>query len=145
PQIEPQLAELVEQGAGELLGQGYQPEHLEGAQLVIAATDDEALNARISADAQARSLPVNAVDAPHLCSVIFPAIVDRSPLMIAVSSGGHAPVLARLTRARIETLFPHAWGRLAQLGQRFRDQVKSAFPGINQRRVFWEDAFQGDI
>ncbi len=144
-QVEPQLRELVEQGGGETLLQGYQPEHLAGSQLVIAATDDAALNARVSVDAQARNLPVNVVDAPQLCSVIFPAIVDRSPLMIAVSSGGHAPVLSRLTRARIETLFPHAWGRLAHLAQRFRDQVKAAFPSINQRRVFWEDAFQGDI
>src|SRR5690554_3468069 len=89
-QVEPQLRELVEQGGGETLLQGYQPEHLAGSQLVIAATDDAALNARVSVDAQARNLPVNVVDAPQLCSVIFPAIVDRSPLMIAVSSGGHA-------------------------------------------------------
>ncbi|EZQ20065.1 sirohydrochlorin ferrochelatase [Halopseudomonas bauzanensis] len=143
--IVPPLRELLEQHAGEGLLQGYQAAQLDGVQLVIAATDDEALNAQVSRDAQARNLPVNAVDAPEHCTVIFPAIVDRSPLMIAISSGGHAPVLARLTRARIETLFPHAWGRLAQLAQRFRDQVKAAFPGINQRRVFWEDTFQGDI
>src|SRR5690606_3855558 len=114
---------------GETRVQGYGSEQLEGVDLAIAATDDRTLNARISADAQARHLPVNVVDAPELCSVIFPAIVDRSPLVIAVSSGGHAPVLARLTR----------------LAQRFRSQVKGAFPSINQRRVFWEDAFQGDI
>lgn len=145
PDIEPQLAELVEQGAGRCLRRGYHSSDLNGVQLVIAATDDERLNAQVSADAQARFVPVNAVDAPHLCTVIFPAIVDRSPLVIAVSSGSHAPVLARLTRARIETLFPHAYGRLAQLAQRFRTQVKAAFPQINQRRVFWENAFQGDI
>src|SRR5690606_15546474 len=103
------------------------------------------LQASMLAAAPVLESRVKCVDAPELCSVIFPAIVDRSPLVIAVSSGGHAPVLARLTRARIETLFPHAWGRLAQLAQRFRAQVKAAFPGINQRRVFWEDAFQGDI
>ncbi|SDS34645.1 uroporphyrinogen-III C-methyltransferase /precorrin-2 dehydrogenase [Halopseudomonas litoralis] len=145
PEIEPQLLELLERQAGEGVVQGYQPAHLDGAQLVIAATDDAALNAQVSADAQARNLPVNAVDAPEHCTVIFPAIVDRSPLVVAISSGGHAPVLARLTRARIETLFPHSWGRLAQLAQRFRGQVKAAFPTINQRRVFWENAFQGDI
>lgn len=145
PDIAPPLRELLEQHEGEGLLQGYQPAQLDGVQLVIAATDDEALNAQVSRDAQACNLPVNVVDAPEHCTVIFPAIVDRSPLMIAISSGGHAPVLARLTRARIETLFPHAWGRLAQLAQRFRDRVKAAFPTINQRRVFWEDAFQGDI
>ncbi|MFA5678538.1 MAG: siroheme synthase CysG [Pseudomonas sp.] len=145
PDIEAELLTLLQQHGGEALLQGYASEHLHGAQVVIAATDNGALNAQVSQDAQALSLPVNAVDAPELCTVIFPAIVDRSPLMIAVSSGGHAPVLARLTRARIETLFPHTWGRLAQLAQRFRAQVKAAFPSINQRRVFWEDAFQGDI
>ncbi|RHW22655.1 siroheme synthase CysG [Pseudomonas jilinensis] len=145
PQIEPQLETLVEQGGGECLVRGYQSADLNDTQLVIAATDDQALNAQVSADAQARQLPVNAVDAPQLCTVIFPAIVDRSPLMIAVSSGSHAPVLARLTRARIETLFPHSYGRLAQLAKRFRDKVKAAFPQINQRRVFWENVFQGDI
>ena len=145
PAIEPELLSLVQQRGGETLLQNYSADQLEGAQLVIAATDDGELNARVSRDAQARSLPVNAVDAPEHCTVIFPAIVDRSPLVIAVSTGGHAPVLARLTRARIETLFPHSWGRLAQLAQRFRSRVKTAFSTINQRRVFWEDVFQGDI
>ena len=143
--IEPELATLLQQQGGVGLVQEYAPELLEDVHLVIAATDDAALNARVSRDAQARCLPVNAVDSPEHCTVIFPAIVDRSPLMVAISSGGHAPVLARLTRARIETLFPHSWGRLAQLAQRFRAQVKAAFPVINQRRGFWEEVFQGDI
>lgn len=145
PEIEGALAALVEEGGGECIERGYQAADMDAVVLVIAATDDEELNAQVSEDAQAVRLPVNAVDAPELCTVIFPAIVDRSPLVIAVSSGSHAPVLARLTRARIETLFPHAYGRLAQLAKRFRSQVKAAFPGINQRRVFWEDVFQGDI
>ncbi len=145
PAIDPELAELVKQGGGHCETRGYQTSDLNDVVLAIAATDDQTLNAQVSADAQARHLPVNAVDAPELCTVIFPAIVDRSPLIIAVSSGSHAPVLARLTRARIETLFPHSYGKLAQLAKRFRSQVKAAFPKINQRRVFWENVFQGDI
>lgn len=145
PAIEAELQLLAEQGGGHCEHRGYAEQDLDAVVLAIAATDDEALNARVSADAQKRNVPVNAVDAPELCTVIFPAIVDRSPLIIAVSSGSHAPVLARLTRARIETLFPHSYGRLAQLAKRFRAQVKAAFPTINQRRVFWENAFQGDI
>ncbi|MBL4610130.1 MAG: siroheme synthase, partial [Pseudomonas sp.] len=145
PEIEQQLAELVHAGGGECIERGYLASDMDGTLLVIAATDDESLNAQVSADAQARFLPVNAVDAPDLCTVIFPAIVDRSPLIIAISSGSHAPVLARLTRARIETLFPYTYGKLAQLAKRFRSQVKAAFPQINQRRVFWEDVFQGDV
>ena len=145
PDIEPTLQALAEQGGGTCDFRGYVEDDLHDVVLAIAATDDEALNAQVSADAQKRYIPVNAVDAPELCTVIFPAIVDRSPLIIAVSSGSHAPVLARLTRARIETLFPHTYGRLAQLAKRFRAQVKAAFPTINQRRVFWENVFQGDI
>ncbi|PZR31607.1 MAG: uroporphyrinogen-III C-methyltransferase, partial [Ectopseudomonas oleovorans] len=109
------------------------------------ATDDVPLNAQISAEAQALGIPVNVVDAPALCSVIFPAIVDRSPLIVAVSSGGDAPVLARLIRAKIETWIPATYGQLANLGKRFRERVKQLFPDVQQRRVFWEDVFQGQI
>ena len=100
PQIEDQLRELVLGSGGELILRGYQEADLDGCTLIIAATDDEPLNAQVSSDARLRCVPVNVVDAPALCSVIFPAIVDRSPLVIAVSSGGDAPVLARLIRAK---------------------------------------------
>jgi uroporphyrin-III C-methyltransferase/precorrin-2 dehydrogenase/sirohydrochlorin ferrochelatase len=113
--------------------------------LIIAATDDEPLNAQVSSDAHRRCVPVNVVDAPQLCSVIFPAIVDRSPLIIAVSSGGDAPVLARLIRAKIETWIPSTYGQLAGLAARFRNQVKNLFPDVQQRRGFWEDVFQARL
>jgi uroporphyrin-III C-methyltransferase/precorrin-2 dehydrogenase/sirohydrochlorin ferrochelatase len=113
--------------------------------LIIAATDDEPLNAQVSRDARLRCVPVNVVDAPALCTVIFPAIVDRSPLVIAVSSGGDAPVLARLIRAKLETWIPSSYGQLAGLAARFRNQVKGQFPNVQQRRAFWEDVFQGAI
>jgi len=123
----------------------YHAEDLEGAYLVVAATDDRSLNAAVAFDAEKRRIAVNVVDAPELCSVIFPAIVDRSPLIVAVSSGGAAPVLARLLRARLESLIPAAYGRLAQLAGRFRQSVKNALPTLQQRRIFWEEAFQGQI
>jgi len=145
PLIEEGLRILVEQGGGELQTRGYETGDLAGCVLVIAATDDEPLNARVSREAGERSLPVNVVDAPALCSVIFPAIVDRSPLMVAVSSGGDAPVLTRLMRARLETLIPSAYGRLAGLAQKFRSAVKQRFADVQQRRVFWEEVFQGAI
>ncbi len=145
PQIEDELRDLVKAGGGELRLRGSRAEDLDGCVLVIAATDDEVLNARVSGDAGQRSLPVNVVDAPALCSVIFPAIVDRSPLMVAVSSGGDAPVLTRLMRARLETLIPAAYGRLAGLAQRFRERVKRRFADVQQRRVFWEEVFQGPV
>ncbi|WP_217473872.1 siroheme synthase CysG [Stutzerimonas stutzeri] len=145
PQIEPQLIELVEQGAGQALRRGYARDDLSGCVLAIAATDDEPLNAEVSHDAKALGMPVNVVDSPALCTVIFPAIVDRSPLVIAVSSGGDAPVLARLIRARIETWIPAAYGQLAGLAKKFRSQVKAALADVQQRRVFWEEVFQGNI
>src|SRR5471032_3412567 len=145
PQIEDQLRELVLGSGGELILRGYQEPDLEGCTLIIAATDDEPLNAQVSSDAKRRCVPVNVVDAPALCSVIFPAIVDRSPLIIAVSSGGDAPVLARLIRAKLETWIPSTYGQLAGLAARFRNQVKGLFPAVQQRRAFWEEVFQGPI
>ncbi|WP_426811310.1 siroheme synthase CysG [Pseudomonas sp. WOUb67] len=145
PDVDGQLAALAREGGGEVLVRGYQAADLVGCRLVIAATDDPGLNAQVSADAQALSLPVNVVDAPALCTVIFPAIVDRSPLVIAVSSGGDAPVLARLIRAKLEAWIPSAYGELAGLAARFRHKVKTLYPDVNQRRGFWETVFQGPI
>lgn len=145
PEVDSHLAAMAREGGGEVLVRGYQAPDLDGCRLVIAATDDSALNAQVSAEAQARSLPVNVVDAPALCTVIFPAIVDRSPLVVAVSSGGDAPVLARLIRARLEAWIPSAYGELAGLAARFRHKVKALYPDVNQRRGFWETVFQGPI
>ncbi|HLA30660.1 MAG TPA: siroheme synthase CysG [Pseudomonas sp.] len=145
PGVRDELSEMAVAGGGEVLLRDYRQADLQGVALVIAATDDEALNARISEQAQALGIPVNVVDAPKLCSVIFPAIVDRSPLLVAVTSGGDAPVLARLIRAKIETWIPATYGQLAGLAKRFRARVRGLFPDVQQRRVFWEDVFQGPI
>lgn len=118
---------------------------LDGVQLVIAATDNRSLNKDISRLAHERNLPVNVVDDPDLCSFILPAIIDRSPVVVAVSSGGKSPVLARLIRSRLETLIPSAYGRLAFLVGKFRDEVKANFSTVNQRRVFWESVLQGPV
>ncbi|MBU0562172.1 MAG: bifunctional precorrin-2 dehydrogenase/sirohydrochlorin ferrochelatase, partial [Gammaproteobacteria bacterium] len=84
PEVEAQLSELVAQGGGQTILRGYLAGDLSGCVLAIAATDDEPLNEQVSEDAKALGMPVNVVDSPQLCTVIFPAIVDRSPLMIAV-------------------------------------------------------------
>ena len=136
PEVREELQQLAAEKGGQVLLRGYADEDLADIGLIIAATDDEPLNARISAQAQARGIPVNVVDAPALCSVIFPAIVDRSPLIVAVTSGGDAPVLARLIRAKIETWIPSTYGQLAGLAKRFRQQVKALFPDVQQRRMF---------
>ena len=123
----------------------FEPAQLEGAQLVIGATDDAEVNRQVSEAAQALDIPVNIVDAPALCTFVMPSVVDRSPIVIAISSGGKAPVLARMIRARLETMIPAAYGRLAALASEFRGRVKERFASIQERRIFWEEVFQGPI
>ncbi|MES2919063.1 MAG: siroheme synthase CysG [Pseudomonadota bacterium] len=136
------LAKLAESDGSFRVGP-YEAQDLAGVALVIAATDDEAVNRQVSADCRARQLPVNVVDNPPLCSFIFPSIVDRSPLVIAVSSAGQSPVLARLLRARLETTIPAAYGRLSAICGEFRGLAKQTFPDTNARRGFWEHELQG--
>lgn len=116
-----------------------------GYALVYAATNDEATNRLVSEEAGKRNVPVNVVDNPALCSFIMPAIVDRSPVIAAVSTGGASPVLARLVRARLESMIPAAYGRLATLVNRFRDKVKARFANGEDRRIFWEKILQGSV
>ena len=123
----------------------FETAQLAGATLVVAATDDEAVNEQVSLAAKAQNIPVNVVDAPALCTFTMPAIIDRSPIVIAVSSNGAAPVLARLIRAKLETLVPTSYGRLAGLAREFREAVKAKFANSQARRIFWENAFQGSI
>lgn len=123
----------------------FSPEHLNEAILAIAATDDRAVNHHVSEIAKAHKIPVNVVDDPEFCSFIMPSVIDRSPVIVAVSTGGASPVLARLLRARLETLIPGSYGRLAALAERFRGKVKQHFTEPGQRRIFWEKTFQGPI
>lgn len=116
-----------------------------GFHLVVSATDHRQTNEAIAAAAKAANVLVNVVDNPDLCSFIFPAIIDRSPIIIAVSSGGASPVLARLLRAKIESAIPAAYGRLAQLAENFRQEVKQHILEPAQRRIFWEQVLQGKI
>ena len=123
----------------------FRPDDIDGCTLVIAATDDAALNGEVSKHCRERAIPVNVVDGPELCSFIVPSIVDRSPLIVAVSSGGASPVLSRLLRTRIETMLPASYGRLARLAEAFRDRVKRRFATLAQRRRFWEAVLQGPV
>lgn len=123
----------------------FRPEQVSGQRIIIAATDDEAVNRAVAMAAQASNIPVNVVDRPELCTFIMPAIIDRSPVVVAVSSGGASPVLARLLRARLESLVPAAYGRLATLVSGFREKVKARFASGADRRVFWERVLQGAV
>jgi len=143
PQIGPRVREKG--GAVETVERAFEDDDLDGMICVIAATDDADLNARISMLAKARNIPVNVVDNPALCSFIMPSMIDRSPVQIAVSTGGVSPVLARLLRARLESTIPGAYGELAKLAEEQRDAVKQALPNVDSRRRFWESVLEGQV
>jgi len=145
PQINSDLEALVIKSQGESIAQGYSQQPLDNYTLVIAATDDSNINELVSQHAKLANIPVNVVDHPELCTFIFPAIVDRSPIIAAVSSGGSSPVLARILRAKLETVLPATYGRLAMLAEKYRNQVKARFDKVNQRRGFWESVLQGPV
>jgi len=123
----------------------FDPAQLAGTTLVVAATSDSAVNARVAATARERQVLVNVVDDADLSSFIVPAIVDRSPLVIAISSSGVAPVLARHVRERLESLLDESLGTLAGLLQRWRDRIKRALPDLDARRRFYTAVVRGPV
>ena len=145
PTLTPVLQAQVEQQALHWRNGEFQDAWLTGQRLVIAATDDRSVNARVYHGAEARGIPVNVVDDPELSRFIVPAIVDRSPIVIAISSGGRAPVLARRVRAQLETVLDESLGRLADLAERFRERAKQVFGSVSARRKFWERVFDSEI
>jgi len=145
PQLCPGLSELFEQQEIAWRKGEFVSADLDDVVLVVAATDDPAVNAAVSREAAKRHLPVNVVDQPALCSFIFPSIIDRSPVAIAVSTGGASPVLARMLRARLETMIPAGYGRLAELLEGFRETVKQRFASGHERRRFWERILSGPL
>ncbi len=144
-QMSAHVSELQTTHALTLQQKTFEPADVLGFKLVVSATDNIVTNQLVAATANAHNILVNVVDSPALCSFIFPAIIDRSPLIVAVSSSGAAPVLARLLRAKIESVLPPAYGRLAQLAEKFRDTVKQQIKTPEQRRIFWENVFQGAV
>ena len=139
------LAEMLQEGEHEIFQRAYEKTDLDGVKLVIAATDDEQVNHQVYKHASKRNLPVNVVDNPSLCNFIFPSIVDRSPVVVAVSSSGHSPMLARLLRSRLETFIPSGYGKLASLLGEYREKVKQRIPLMSQRMRFWEKILDGPV
>ena len=132
----------------ELISAAYQHQHLlqhPDTVMVIAATNDRDLNRLVSEHAQAAHMLANVVDDPSFSTVIFPSIVDRSPIQVAISSGGDAPVLVRLLRTRFESLLPAGMAKLGALAGSFRERVKTKFASGADRKAFWEDVFYGPI
>jgi uroporphyrin-III C-methyltransferase/precorrin-2 dehydrogenase/sirohydrochlorin ferrochelatase len=144
--VAPEIDDILQgQPSVELIQSVFEPQHLDGVALVIAATDDRAVNKQVSELAQARNIPVNVVDDPELCSFIMPAIMDRSPLMVAFSSGGASPVLTRMMRGKLETVIPQNYSKLAGFAERFREEVKQRVTNPAKRRIFWENVFDGVV
>lgn len=145
PYITDEMQSLVAASEGQCHFREYQESDLDLGMMIICATDNDQVNQAVSAAAQQKKLPVNVVDSPSLCSIITPAIVDRSPLMIAITSGGEAPVLARQVRAKLEVMFPSTYGKLAAIASRFRHSVKAKLTSGESRLRFWENVFNGPI
>jgi len=145
PELCHELSDLVHAEKITYISANFEPSQLEGACLVIAATDNESVNTAVSVVAKAFNIPVNVVDSPALCTFTMASIVERSPIVIAISSEGNAPVLARYIRTKIETMLPASYGRIAEIAGEFRDKVKAKFTTTQQRRIFWEGVLQGPI
>lgn len=140
----PQFTAWADAGMLTLVEGPFDESLLDTCWLAIAATDDDALNQRVSEAAEARRIFCNVVDAPKAASFIMPSIIDRSPLMVAVSSGGTSPVLARLLREKLESLLPLHLGQVAKYAGQLRGRVKQQFATMGERRRFWEKLFVND-
>ena len=140
-----ELERLCELHQAEYLAVRFEPKHLQGVMLAIAATNIAEVNSAVSAAGRAAHVWVNAVDDAKASSCYLPAIVDRSPLIVAVGSGGQSPTLARRVRAQLEALLPQRLGELARRAGLHRPAVHAALPEEAGRRHFWDDFFDSDL
>ena len=146
PDIDANLLQLVEESQGQYIQALYPAQiQLNDYRLVIAATDDYAVNTQVFEDCEALKILVNSVDDPPHCRFMVPAIVDRSPLVISVASNGTSPVLSRQIRTQLETSIPHGMGKLAEFSGKWRAAVKAKISNPDERRVFWEDLYASPL
>ncbi len=145
PEACKELQGMIDESQVNYIHRNFQDADIAGHHLIIAATDNATVNQHVATLAKERHVPVNVIDNPSMGSFITPSIIDRSPIQIAVSTGGASPVLARMLRTRLETLIPSSYGRLGKLVSSFRQPVKEAFPNVPQRRHFWEKILKGSV
>ncbi|WP_448217292.1 siroheme synthase CysG [Endozoicomonas sp. 2B-B] len=143
PEIHPDLMTLINAGDHQFRQKAFELSDLKGVCLVIAATDDPEVNSEVARQAKLQNLFVNVVDDAQSGNAVMPSIVDRSPVMVAFSTGGKAPVLARMLRQQLESILPAGYGRLAEMAGQFRAKVSRKFSHINDRRYFWERVLTG--
>ncbi len=145
PTVTAGLERLGDDGRIQLRAEAFTEAHLEDHWLVVAATADRELNTRVAGAATSKQRFCNVVDDAELCSFIMPAVVRRSPVTVAVSSGGRSPVVARWVKGLIETLLPERLGDVASLAGRWRQRVAEAITDVDQRRRFWERLLEGPV
>ena len=140
-----ELAELCAQPGTEYLATGFKPAHLDGCVFAVAATGAADVNQQVAAAGRAARIFVNVVDDQAAGNCLMPAIVDRSPVIVAIGTGGASPTLARRLRASIETLLPERLGELARAAGERRAQLRAALPALTARQRFWEDFFDSAL
>ena len=145
PEVCTTVRHLAESDQVTLVERAFEESDLDSRRMVFVATSDESLNAGIHKLATQRNMLVNVVDNTPLCGFITPSIIDRSPLVIAMSSGGNAPVLLRYLRQKLESILPANLSKLGSFSERFREKVKQSLSTVTERRYFWESVLEGDI
>ncbi len=145
PDIMPEIQTLAARSGGDIRIGRFEPSDLIGVDLVFAANEDEATDSNVAEAARGEGKLVNSVDRPSLCDFTMPAIVDRGPIVVAVSTEGASPVLSQRVRAAIEGVLPPRLGRLAEFARRFRGAVASRINGNAERRAFWAGVLDGPI
>jgi uroporphyrin-III C-methyltransferase/precorrin-2 dehydrogenase/sirohydrochlorin ferrochelatase len=147
--VAPWVCDTVQRFAKEekikLIVRPYCDSDMTNKQMVFVATDNSEINKQIHDEARVQKILVNVVDNTPLCQFITPSIVDRSPIIIAMSSGGVAPVLLRYLRQKLESVIPQKVSLLGLFSEKFRESVKKRFKSVTERRYFWEDVLDGDI
>lgn len=146
PEIESNLLEIVESSQGQYVQASFSPDiQLRNYRLVIAATNDKAVNIQVFEACEAEKILVNSVDDPPHCRFMVPAIIDRSPLVVSIATNGTSPVLSRQIRTQLEATIPHGMGKLADFSGQWRASVKAKIINPDERRIFWEDLYASPL
>ena len=143
PEIGPATRQLIDDHGLTTSVRPYQTSDIEDARLVVSATDNKQVNEQIYHDCVSAGVPINSVDKPALSNVVFPAIVDRSPVLVAISTGGASPTMARVVRGWLEARLPARLGALAEFVKARRDRVKALLPTIAGRQQLWQRVVEG--
>lgn len=146
PEIDANLLEVIQQCGGQYIQAPYSASlSLRYYRLVIAATDDQAVNQAVFEACEADNVLVNSVDDPPHCRFMVPAIIDRSPLVVSIATNGASPVLSRQIRTQLEASIPHGMGKLAEFSGKWRSTVKAKIVNPDERRIFWEELYASPL